>query len=221
MRGWGRLGSRGTRPGFGQSPGPLVVSEGEYEPEDVPDPRSSGLPLSAGLDRVGADRPEPRHRGIAVGDPRRSVTTIEIKMEGKKMGFFGPTTVHEGEVLRIVNTTKPSMVGPHTFSLVTKGSLPKTAKQRQTCFTPGHLHGIAEWHHFNREKTEKAVWSKRDRRLEHEGTAEKEWRLLVLRKNRRLDRTEGDRQSRDHALLHVRGPRLDAGLDQGAAGCRT
>lgn len=83
------------------------------------------------------------------------VTTIEIKMEGKKMGFFGPGTVHEGEELRIVNKTKPSMVGPHTFSLVEKGMLPKTAKQRQTCFTPGHIClAIAEWHHFN-QKTER------------------------------------------------------------------
>ncbi|HEX4730992.1 MAG TPA: hypothetical protein VH299_06960 [Solirubrobacterales bacterium] len=83
------------------------------------------------------------------------VTTIEMKMEGKKMGFFGPKTVLEGEELRIVNTTKPSMVGPHTFSLVTKGSLPKTAKQRKECFTPGHIcFSIAEWQHFN-PKTEK------------------------------------------------------------------
>jgi hypothetical protein len=83
------------------------------------------------------------------------VTTIEIKMEGKKMDFFGPKTVNEGEELRIVNKTKPSMVGPHTFSLVTKGSLPKTAKQRKSCFTPGHIcFAIAEWQHFN-PKTEK------------------------------------------------------------------
>lgn len=87
--------------------------------------------------------------------PTESVTTIEIKMEGKKMGFFGPGTVHEGEELRIVNKTNPRQVGPHTFSLVEKGLLPKTAKQRQTCFTPGHIClSIAEWHHFN-PKTEK------------------------------------------------------------------
>jgi hypothetical protein len=78
--------------------------------------------------------------------PGEHVTTLEIKMEGKKMGFFGPKTVHEGEELRIVNTTMPSMVGPHTFSLVTKGSLPKTAKQRKECFTPGKIcMGIAKW----------------------------------------------------------------------------
>jgi plastocyanin len=81
--------------------------------------------------------------------------TIEIKLEGKKMGFFGPGTVHEGEELRIVNDTKPSQVGPHTFSLVEKGALPKTAQARKSCFTPAHIClSIAEWHHFN-PKTEK------------------------------------------------------------------
>lgn len=84
-----------------------------------------------------------------------ATTTIEIKVEGKKMNFFGPSTVREGEELRVVNDTKPSQVGPHTFSLVTKGSLPKTAKARKSCFTPEHIClSIAEWHHFN-PKTEK------------------------------------------------------------------
>lgn len=85
-----------------------------------------------------------------------AVTTIEIKMEGKKMGFFGPGTVHEGEELVVVNDTKPSMVGPHTFSLVTKGSLPKTAKQRKTCFTPGKIcMGIAHWYGLKGEEAPK------------------------------------------------------------------
>jgi hypothetical protein len=87
--------------------------------------------------------------------PTEEGATIEIKLEGKKLGFFGPGTVHEGEELRIVNDTKPSQVGPHTFSLVTKSSLPKTPKARKTCFTPKHVClSIAEWHHFN-PKTEK------------------------------------------------------------------
>jgi hypothetical protein len=81
------------------------------------------------------------------------VTTIEIKMEGKKMGFFGPKTVHEGETLKVVNMTMPSMVGPHTFSLVTKGSLPKTPKTRKTCFTPGKIcMGIAHWYGLKGEE---------------------------------------------------------------------
>jgi hypothetical protein len=90
------------------------------------------------------------------GIPGESVTTIDIKMEGKKMGFFGPKTVHEGEQLRIVNDTMPSMVGPHTFSLVTKGSLPKTAKQRKECFTPGKIcMGIAGWYGLKGEEDPK------------------------------------------------------------------
>jgi hypothetical protein len=85
-----------------------------------------------------------------------AVTKIEIKMEGKKMGFFGPGTVHEGEELEVVNMTMPSMVGPHTFSLVTKGSLPKTAKQRKTCFTPGKIcMGIAHWYGLKGEEDPK------------------------------------------------------------------
>jgi hypothetical protein len=85
-----------------------------------------------------------------------SVTTIEIKMEGKKMGFVGPSTVHEGEELRVVNNTMPSMVGPHTFSLVTQSSLPKTAKQRKTCFTPGKIcMGIAKWYGLKGEENPK------------------------------------------------------------------
>jgi hypothetical protein len=88
--------------------------------------------------------------------PTEGVTTIEIKMEGKKMGFFGPTTVHEGEVLKVVNTTNPKMVGPHTFSLVTKGSLPKTASARKTCFTPGKIClGIAKWYGLKGEELPK------------------------------------------------------------------
>jgi uncharacterized cupredoxin-like copper-binding protein len=96
--------------------------------------------------------------GPATGAPATAtaaVPTIEIKMEGKKMGFFGPKTIVEGETLRIVNTTNPAQVGPHTFSLVTKGSLPKTKAARKSCFTPGHIcMAIAKWHKFN-PKTEK------------------------------------------------------------------
>lgn len=85
-----------------------------------------------------------------------SVTTLEIKMEGKKMGFFGPGTVHEGEELRIVDETMPSMAGPHTFSLVTKSSLPKTPKQRKECFTPGKIcMGIAGWYGLKGEEAPK------------------------------------------------------------------
>ena len=92
--------------------------------------------------------------GAATGTA--TVPTIEIKMEGRKMGFFGPKTIVEGEELRVVNETSPSMVGPHTFSLVTKGSLPKTPKARKTCFTPGKIcMGIAHWYGLKGEENPK------------------------------------------------------------------
>jgi hypothetical protein len=72
---------------------------------------------------------------------------IQIKEVKGALRFVGPATVHQGDDLEIVNETKPSRVGPHTFSLVTQGSLPKTPKARQLCFTPNHIcKAIAAWH---------------------------------------------------------------------------
>ena len=111
----------------------------------------AGLPLAALVAVVALVVPN-----VSAAEPTEAVTTLEIKMEGKKMGFFGPSTVHEGEVLRVVNGTSPSMVGPHTFSLVTKGSLPKTQKQRKECFTPGKIcMGIAHWYGLKGEESPK------------------------------------------------------------------
>jgi hypothetical protein len=80
--------------------------------------------------------------------PAPTVPTVFIK--GGKDGalrFEAPKTIVNGEELAVVNTTNPKQVGPHTFSLVTKGSIPKTAKQRQLCFTPHHIcKAIAAWH---------------------------------------------------------------------------
>lgn len=80
---------------------------------------------------------------------------IKIELTNGKLKFVAPPTVGYGDQLEIVNETNPKEVGPHTFSLVTKGSIPKTAKARKNCFTPKHIClAIAEWHGFN-PKTEK------------------------------------------------------------------
>jgi|SRR5689334_800615 len=72
--------------------------------------------------------------------------TVYIKANGG-LRFEAPKTIVEGEELEVLNTTNPRQVGPHTFSLVTKGSIPKTPKQRQLCFTPHHIcKSIAAWH---------------------------------------------------------------------------
>lgn len=72
--------------------------------------------------------------------------TVYIKAD-KGLRFEAPKTIVAGEELEVLNQTNPKQVGPHTFSLVTKGSIPKTAKQRQLCFTPNHIcKAIANWH---------------------------------------------------------------------------
>jgi hypothetical protein len=80
---------------------------------------------------------------------------IDMVVKGKKLAFEGPETVFQGQQLEIFNDTNPRQVGPHTFSLVEKGTLPKTKAAEKSCFTPGHIcMSIAKWHGFD-PKTEK------------------------------------------------------------------
>lgn len=93
--------------------------------------------------------------GAAVA-PTGTTDTIYIE-EGPKhaLKFVAPASVHQGDDLKVISETDPKKVGPHTFSLVTKGSLPKTPKARKNCFTPKHIcMSIAKWHGFS-PKTEK------------------------------------------------------------------
>lgn len=87
--------------------------------------------------------------------PTGNTETVAMEFTKGKIKFTGPTSVTVGDQLEIVNNTNPKQVGPHTFSLVTKGSLPKTPKARQGCFAPKHIClAIAIWHGFN-PKTER------------------------------------------------------------------
>lgn len=93
--------------------------------------------------------------GIATAATPTGVTQkVDIELTKGKLKFVGPESVTVGDQLEIVNDTNPKQVGPHTFSLVTKGSLPKTPKARKNCFTPKHIClSVAIWHGFN-PKTE-------------------------------------------------------------------
>ena len=93
--------------------------------------------------------------GIAAAATPTGVTDqISIELTKGKLKFVGPESVTVGDQLEIVNKTNPKQVGPHTFSLVTKGSQPKTPKARKGCFAPKHIClSIAMWHGFN-PKTE-------------------------------------------------------------------
>jgi hypothetical protein len=91
--------------------------------------------------------------GAAV-TPTGVTDTITMNLEKGALGFVAPATVHQGDELNIVNETDPKKVGPHTFSMVTKGSLPKTPQARKNCFTPKHIClSISQWHGFD-PKTE-------------------------------------------------------------------
>lgn len=94
--------------------------------------------------------------GLAAAATPTGVTdVISMELTKGKLKFVGPESVTVGDQLEIVNKTNPKQVGPHTFSLVTKGSLPKTPKARKNCFTPKHIClAVATWHGFN-PKTEK------------------------------------------------------------------
>jgi len=73
--------------------------------------------------------------------------TVYIKAGKGGLRFEAPKTIVAGQELEVLNQTNPKQVGPHTFSLVTKGSIPKTPKARQVCFTPKHIcMSIAQWH---------------------------------------------------------------------------
>lgn len=73
--------------------------------------------------------------------------TVFIKDGKGGLHFEAPKTIVFGQELTVLNTTNAHKVGPHTFSLVTKGSIPKTPRARQICFTPKHIcKAIAKWH---------------------------------------------------------------------------
>jgi len=76
-----------------------------------------------------------------------SANTVLMEISKGKLVFSGPETIVAGEELTVRNKTNPKQVGPHTFSLVTKGSLPKTPNARKNCFAPKHIClAIARWH---------------------------------------------------------------------------
>jgi hypothetical protein len=94
---------------------------------------------------------------VAGAETPATGTTAVVHIEEVKgaLKFVAPATVTQGDQLEIVNETNPKKVGPHTFSLVTKGSLPQTPSARKSCFTPKHIcFSVAEWQGFN-PKTEK------------------------------------------------------------------
>ncbi len=114
------------------------------------------LALAAPLAVVASIVLAPGLAGAAV-TPTGVTDQVHIVLVKGKLKFDAPETVTQGDDLEVVNETNPKQVGPHTFSLITKGSRPKTASARHNCFTPQHIClSIAKWHGFD-PKTEKVT----------------------------------------------------------------
>jgi hypothetical protein len=91
--------------------------------------------------------------GTSSAAPAPKVDTVFIRGEQAASGghvrlfFDAPKTVHNGDVLKVRNTTNPRQVGPHTFSMVQAGLRPDTKPERKKCFNPGHIcAAVARWH---------------------------------------------------------------------------
>jgi hypothetical protein len=105
-------------------------------------PSKGIIAIAAGLIAVCAFAP-----AMANAAELGPANTVYIKAGKGGLRFEAPKTIASGAELEVLNQTNPKQVGPHTFSLVTKGSIPKTPKARQTCFTPKHIcMSIAKWH---------------------------------------------------------------------------
>lgn len=104
------------------------------------------LAIAVGLTACMAVAPALASAGTDLGP----ANTVYIKAGKGGLRFEAPKTIASGEELDVLNTTNPKQVGPHTFSLVTKGSIPKTKKAENNCFTPKHIcMAIAKWHGTN------------------------------------------------------------------------
>ncbi len=91
----------------------------------------------------------PRRAGAEVPVTTGATDVIRIEMVKGGLHFVGPSTVTAGDQLEIVNETNPQQVGPVTFSLVTRGAVPRTSAARKRCALPRHICGaIAGWHGY-------------------------------------------------------------------------
>ena len=84
----------------------------------------------------------------------QGAAVITAQKEGKDIFFKGPKTVEQGQVLKFKNKTDPRKIGGHTFSLVTRKSLPQTNQEIKACFKEfAAICGavILDWHEFDPE----------------------------------------------------------------------
>jgi plastocyanin len=84
---------------------------------------------------------------------------ISAEKEGQKLFFEGPETVEKGQVLKFKSNTELRKVGPHTLSLVTRQSLPRTRNEIKACGKElaAICGAIVEWHEIDLDTFEVPV----------------------------------------------------------------
>ncbi len=103
----------------------------------------------AGIGGVASATP-PSKQGAA------AVKTFTFKGDRKTLRLEGPAKIRQGATLKIVNDTKPAVVGPHTFTLGRASEFPKGEKQEKRCArlsTPFCAAVAFEWHEFQPPNT--------------------------------------------------------------------
>ena len=113
-----------------------------------------------------------------------SANTVYIKAGKGGLRFVAPKTIVSGESLEVLNTTNPKQVGPHTFSLVRKGYVPKNAKRAQSSASRRNTSASRSPTGTGskaRDRRPSQPGRSRPRRLGHDGHPDQEGRLLVHR----------------------------------------
>ena len=64
---------------------------------------------------------------------KRAAAKITMEKDGRELLFDGPASVEKGTKLKIENLTNPRRVGPHTFTLIKKGAIPKSKNEIKKC----------------------------------------------------------------------------------------
>jgi hypothetical protein len=114
-------------------------------------PLVAGVALVA-LTAVGANA------ATAAGPASKGEPTVTAKFKGgkKDLRLNVPDRIRQGTTLRIVNDTKPSAVGPHTFTLVKRAEIPRGKEQQKKCEnleTPFCNAVAFDWHLFEPPNT--------------------------------------------------------------------
>ena len=64
---------------------------------------------------------------------KRGTPTIQMVQDGNELRFEGPDSILPGQTLRILNTTDPQQIGPHTFSLTKQNLIPSNGNEAKAC----------------------------------------------------------------------------------------